>query len=309
MFGSNKLKEEVKAHLTSEVYKDVMTFVKSRGVRLQGVYVGRGGLETYVCLALYKDIKSIGFQRLEKQFKGKITSVSVNSKTLRTNIHRIRALLAEWGQTKIKLGNLRDWTSTMRGHAPPIGLEGVCLWADSSDFALAQPTRWSKKDPEHSHKLDRRASRYFFLQDGLQKIRYITGPYLPKTQDSQKIRELAPYLSANCAGATIIGDGHFWSERDRIPNVPIIAPQPKPLKKRTHKRKRDEEENDNIEGLPPKTRQRNKAIRDFRARVERPFYHLVQIFPSLDQPWMDDEHQQDHVIWTAAGVHNAKLLL
>ena len=95
-------------------------------------------LKINVYMTIYRDISNLGIQKLHRLCK----KFYVNSDHSFThNIKVIRLELKRWANTVINVGNLIEWKNLANGLSKDKELKNVCLWMDSSDFALKGKSR------------------------------------------------------------------------------------------------------------------------------------------------------------------------
>ena len=165
--------------------------------------------EAMLLLTIYHDISGMGYQRMISYFN---LGFRVSANSLDKNVHRIRRVLAMWGEETIRLGSLDDRRMAATDVDVPSELKGTSLWMDSSDFPLQKYAGWSSKNDDYSYKTKSPARRYLFLTDARGVVRQVWGGYSPKIFDGNATEFLSPWIEANLGGATVVADQHFdWA--------------------------------------------------------------------------------------------------
>ena len=237
-------------------------------------------------MTIYRDISNLGIQKLHRLCK----KFYVNSDHSFThNIKVIRLELKRWANTVINVGNLIEWKNLANGLSKDKELKNVCLWMDSSDFALKGKSRDLHNDRYWSYKCNSIGRRFQCVFTANQKLIAIWGGYSPKVIDNIWIEIHKQELSDKFKNATIIADGHYWSSRDCVTNVRFVAPKP------------------NRNNLTEVDKKRNKNVRNLRARVEAPFGQIKQRFRALSGTFMGDHEQLECCVFYAFAINNLLL--
>ena len=113
------LKNAVEFRLGATVYQSIWKFVRSASPNLWGTEQPRHYVEIMLNLAIYKDIKGVGFQRLISKMDQNKLGIKLNCRTLEHNIHHLRGILKSWGRDNIVLGNADAWTAAARSVIRP----------------------------------------------------------------------------------------------------------------------------------------------------------------------------------------------
>ena len=173
----------------------------------------------------------------------------------------------------------------------------VNLWMDSTDFAVRGTSSKGKKDDYHSYKLNSLGRRYQFILDGKMVVRALWGGYSPKIHDSNWCEANRQTLERDFKGGVIIADQHFEKISNMMKAPRFITPQ----------KVSEPPQTDNPDDMRPEVREkleRNKKVRQVRARVELAFGILEKKFKILSKKFADGPAQLDHLVTFAAGVLN-----
>lgn len=286
------VKETVHQKIKTAVFRQIFSFVSDKEPELWGAQQPAAFLRMNVYLCIYKDIVSIGCNNLALKAE---TWYPAKKNSLKHNIKVIRTLLGEWGLEQIKPGQLSDWNGAARNVSIGKEIRGVNLWIDSSDFRLKGRRSTSRKNSSWSYKMNSPAQRFMLISDGKMTPRFISDGYTPKLYDSDWIKANRSFLDGTFRGSTIVGDAHFRSAREHLQSITIHAPvsavgRPKKGEKKTPRT------------LPAKILRYNAQIRRLRSRIESPFGVVKQMFKALDTPWLEEEAQQESLVYFAVGL-------
>ncbi len=116
-------------------------------------------------------------------------------------------------------------------------------------------------------------------------VRYMRGPYSPKTDDNGFCQIYREELERIFKDANVVGDGHFSWARDHLTDANFFAPVP------------DNEE------ITKQTKKNNGELRVVRGSVENIFGWIKENFPQLDEAWQEGEEQQRHMVWLLAAIY------
>lgn len=300
MSSLEQIRENVVHALGKEVYDEILAFLKEKRPHLWGSIKPRNLLETYLLITLWKDVEKKSYDWLRQNIR---TKFPLYNRTLAHNVKLIRAVLGEWGDSKCQLGTLQDWTAELRGTRVHKDFAAVVLWLDSVDFKVECIGDIRGNDPFWSYKENHPALRYLVISSARGIVRHIIGPYSPKTYDAHKIVEYKSTFSELFAGASIIADQHARWAKSFLPKKMLVTEK----RKRDYTRFEGGDATDDESNLNKARKEKNKRIRQHRARVEAPFGHVKCLFGALDSPFGEGEAQLDHLVRFAAGVHNAKI--
>jgi len=288
----NCLKTRIKINTINEIVQ----FARAKKPKLWAKNRPVSFIKKSVYMALYKDLYGIGYEKLQREFKG---IIDVAKKSIIHNVQHLRTILKEWGKSKVQLGTLADWNASVKHHKFKKQVAGVNLWIDSTDFAMPGKRRVSRKKGDWSYKCNSPGRRYMFINDG-RVVRKIIGGYSPKIYDG-KVLELNRDVFENIfAGATIVGDQHFQWGKKNLKGVTVHTP----IKNKPRNGKHNQE--DEIVSLTKDETKYNAAVRTARAQVETPFGIIDRKFESLRKYWPESADQMDALIYIAAGIMNSE---
>ena len=105
-YGIRQVKKEVHYKIKEYIVKAMITYISQHDLKFHGLEKGRKTFEEeYVYTCLYKYIKNIGYNKLWNdictQINGDIGFIPEGSKSLRTNIQKIRCCLKFWASDYI----------------------------------------------------------------------------------------------------------------------------------------------------------------------------------------------------------------
>ena len=286
----------VQKHLSQRIFVSMWNYVLDNEPVLWGENQPRGFLKANFVLALYKDIKDIGYQKLLKS----VTDLrfKLNHKSLQKNVERLRAVLANWAKRTIRLGAKTDWTAAARNVSLRSPVKDAVLWMDSKDFPVIGKRTVSRKGPNWSFKCNSPAQRFMFLRNGKGKVCQVWGGYSPKTFDGHWLRDHKEWLMENLDGAAVLADNHFMWGKKHLKNVTFHC------NTATKACCREDEEEYIEDPISKQKTTYNNAVKQGRARVENTFGEMVQKFEALATPWKTKLIQQDHLVYMAIGVFN-----
>ena len=136
---------EVLKKIPRHIIASMLAYLKSSTISLQGSGQGDNYLETMLLLQLYKDTRKLGYDALEAECKNHLLAPHT---TVRTNIRRVRAVLALWADSHIVLGSAAEWKAAAAN--VPYKIEGkgeALVWVDTFDGRIKGRFTVSKKDP------------------------------------------------------------------------------------------------------------------------------------------------------------------
>jgi hypothetical protein len=116
-------------------------------------------------------------------------------------------------------------------------------------------------------------------------VRFLRGPYSPKTDDNGFCQIYHPDLERVFKGANIVGDGHWTWARDHFTEAHVFAPVP------------DKEE------ITKQAKKNNGQLRSVRGSVENIFGWIKENFPQLNTAWQEGDDQQAHMVWLLAAIY------
>lgn len=288
----NDVKERVHAGVPVRAFRSVYDYVSGKELSLWGAVKPRNFLRMTLYVVLYKDLLGIGYNKLYNQIKGWYAS---SHSSLRHNTRLLRTECGCWGRRQIKVGTPSEWNGAARHVPRSKDLRGVNLWVDSSDFRLKGRSSVSRKDDMWSYKENSPAQRFMMLSDGKMRPRMISHGYSPKTYDSTWIRSHRSYLDRHFSAGVAVGDTHFFKGSSYLHHMQIIAPFSAAGRRRKGAQKRPRM-------LPPKKQAYNKRVRELRSRVETPFAAVKNRFESLSHAWLEEEGQQESLVFFAFGL-------
>lgn len=114
------LHREINSRIGPAVYADIFQFVKRQCPRLWGEVQPRSYLEVNLLLTLWKDCFGDGYDKIEGSLS---LPFSISKRALMHNVKAIRRLLADWGETHVKLGTAANWNSAARHVTRTYGLQ------------------------------------------------------------------------------------------------------------------------------------------------------------------------------------------
>lgn len=309
----------VEEKIGSSTLASMITFVSAAKPNLWGEIKPPSFIRQMVACTVYKDMKAIGYQTLNKKIN---YGYKLNHKSLQHNIQIIRKELGRWGKGKIELGNKYKWKmASLRVEVPKNlkkKLKSPLLWTDSSDFPRAKFKGYSKKGPWHSFKLNGPGRRYMFVRNGSRKVVKLWGGYTPKLYDGYFVEDHKDEIDEKLAGSTLIGDNHFTYGAQYLENVKIATPLGA-IKRNSEVPEELEADEGNSANAASvyefeggKTRGRltkeeeewKSGIQKLRARVEGLFGFLKSTFKSLNTPFQESARQQDALVYYAVGIFN-----
>jgi hypothetical protein len=283
--------------LSKDVYDDILSYLMENPPNLWGEQQLSGFFEKMVTLGLFKELKSIGYKKLNSDVD---IGSKLNHKSFQHNWGVIRKEIAKWAESTIDLGTAEDWDEAVEDVALPKEFENVNLWMDSTDFPKQRHKGGSRKDPDWSYKLNKPGRRFMFIRDGKGLIRKVWGGYSPKLYDGDFLDLMKGYLKEELNGAGIIADQHFDVGKKYLPSIKFFTPIKEPT---TGKRKKRAE---SISKLTKEQVKWNKHLHALRARIESPFGIIKNLWKSLSKPWEEDDSALDALVWIAVGVYNKK---
>ena len=264
----DSLKNKVIDLINEDVYKEMLRWVRRARPKLISCD-NDSVLEVFLVLCMWKDIHCQSYKGLARKVD---TGFAVDEDTVRSNIHVIRKVLAEWSDSEITPGNTREWLTATRKR----GLHGGTdvgspkLIIDVRDFPLsidehrshthdelrAARKGWSqsklpgsrigwlkgKWDPEH--KEWRPALRYLLVWDLSSQVVFIDGPFSLSISAAARVTLLQAKLEATFAGVTFIADSEFTPVAQISTKFAVDAPTKAKAagKKKKKKKRMDEEE-------------------------------------------------------------------
>src|SRR4051812_44406298 len=98
---------EVVHRITLQTLESMWEFVERADINLWGEQQPTDFRKVTFLLALYKDLKGIGYQKLLKDVSDLDMPYSYNS--FKHNVQAMRSVTAKWGESTIKRGNSRHW--------------------------------------------------------------------------------------------------------------------------------------------------------------------------------------------------------
>lgn len=290
-------KKLVISKLSRNTYEKISNYVMCRQPQLWGEDKPHSFLQTNLLLTFYKDIVGIGYKRLLLDLSN--LPFRLNHKSFQHNVEVLRAVVAGWARSTIKLGSMYEWRTAARNvHLDPL-LKKVVFWMDSKDFRQEGRRSVKRSSPKWSYKCNSPAQRYMFLRDGTGKVRGLWGGYSPKTYDGHWLRAQRAWLEKKLKGAGVVADNHFHWGVENLHNVKFFC--------NTRKRKccTEDEESGIIEEVTDTRRDHNQSVKCARARIENTFGEMVTTFGALSKPWASSDTQQDYLVQIAVGVHNS----
>lgn len=298
-----KVVKTVKKKVAETTLNDMHTYLVANPPDMWGFDKPRNFLMTSLVLALYKDIKAIGFNNLFSKIE---SWYPAKDRALRHNIKKVRKGLKHWGESCILRGEQADWERAA-SHVPRSGtLKQVNLWADSEDLALTGKSSVSKKDPLWSYKKNAPGRRYMLFCNARGRIVKLWGGYTPKLYDGNFLELNKNWLEKKMQGAEVIADQHFEWGKVHLKGLRFHVPMKRLAKKRRKgcrsgtERKQGEPDSKGISAY-------NALIHRLRARVENRFGVMQQKFKALAKPWPESQGQLDCLVFCAAGVINKSL--
>lgn len=281
-----QVKDKVHKRLGREVVDSIRIFVEKEDVSLWGLNKNSTFLKKSVYIALFKDIKNIGINKLKKEIA---TWYAPTIKTLNRNIQTLREVFARWGEAQITIGNKEEWDASRNNYSFAKNLKKVNLWMDSVDFGLMGKRSIRKKSDAWSYKLNSPGRRFQIIMDGSTRIRSCVGPYSPKIHDSTWL-EMNKKFVKKFQGGVIVADCHYSYGRKNFSDPKFHVPYTQQSKKYT-------------ESIIY-----NAEIRKIRGIVESPFGEMKQRFKALRKQFYGSPEQLSYLIFTAVGIHNFKLI-
>lgn len=294
------VRRSVVAGIGANAYTSILHYCTASNMQLWCESPGRGFVRKSVLLALYKDIKAIGYTQLVAKVK---TWYPGSTHSLKHNTKELRKYFAAWAQQYIQMGTIHEWKEAVKYISVPDCIKHACLLMDSVDLRLIGKQSTSKKDDSWSYKANSPAQRYMVLVDAKGIIRRWWGGYTPKLYDGHFVQNRKRWFEQKLKGAGVVADQHFQWGAQNLKKVKFYTPFKNPPTHR--KRGRRSRKERNTEATLTKAQQEfNKKLRRFRAKVELPFARIQAKFKALQKPWQEEERQQDYLVELAFGVIN-----
>ena len=209
----------------------------------------------------------------------------------------------KWAKLHLHVGKLSEWKAASRRCDFPGELKSVNVFVDSTDLPIQNSDERGPASDFWSGKLKRPGYRYMMFSDAKGKILKVWSGYSPKLYDAHFLQCNKDYIEENFNGATMIGDTHFASMRNKLHGITLHAPYANVPKEPVDDD--DAEDRPNV-AMTKKKQKYNSDVHSVRSRAERPFADISQIFPTLDTPWREDLDQLDYLVFYACAIHNIK---
>lgn len=291
-----EIERDVISTISRPIFLEILGFVSDKNPTLWGEQQPRFFLRRHLILSMYKDMKNLGYNSLLASVEQ--LGFKMNHKSFQRNTKVLRAIVAQWAEGTIILGNLQEWQRAAHHVKLSKCVEDICLWMDSTDFPLQKWRGCTRKDPKWSYKLNRPGRRYMILRDGKGCVRKLWGGYSPKLFDGNFLELKRRWITKHLVGAAIVADTHFEWGKTHFKEVKFHVPWPQPA---AGKRKKGE---DVINKLTKEKETYNAAVKSVRARVEDTFGIVKQKFEALKSPWAEDDEQLDYLVQIAFGIYN-----
>lgn len=290
------LRSTVEKTLRRNLVEKMISFVLEKNPSLWGGDGSRNYLKKYIYLVLYKMISGRGFGAVASEFD---LNLRIYAKTLSHNFNIILEELVEWANTVVVPGRLRDWQNARKKIKFPKKFPSVDLLVDSSDFRLAKKAgKRGRKSPWWSYKLNGPGIRYTFFRDLSGKIRFFFGPQSPKLYDSEFFNQKKEYLDTVMAGATVVGDQHYFKAKKYMKKVKILAPFREDKKEDPHN------PGEMISQLTKDQRTFNKNLRKIRSPIEAVFGTLKSKFEILKKPFQGKKKKHSKILFVCIAWFN-----
>jgi len=301
-----ELKKKVSSKLGKRAVRAMVRYVNQHDPNLWGAVKLRKFTEKSVVLALYKDMKNIGYGALKSTvsnwYNPTVKSISHNTK-------QIRSVLEQWGQQQVKLGKKKNWVSARDAAQLPKSCSDTALWMDDTDFPLEGKRKVSRRHFSWSWKLNGPGTRFMLMTDARGYIRKLWGGYSPKLYSGhfpiQKRKWFSRNIPKKGKGVAIIADQHFEYAKKHMPQFRwhITSAKEDPEYEDLASDVGSDDEEVEAEILA----KYRKDVQRTRSRVESPFGIIKGKWKALRVPFAEGEIEQAKVVWIAVGVHNFTL--
>lgn len=251
-------------------------------------------------LFLYHEITGEGFNDLAFDLA---YPYKINHNTLGHNIASVRNKLAEWGKSKVVLGNLASWRNAAVGcHLEPM-VDDTLLWIDSVDIQVEGKRSVSRKSSRWSYKLNAPGRRFMTVRDARGCIVKVWGGYTPKLHDGEFLEVHKETFLSSFDGSCFIGDNHFSKGKKLFKNRIKFHTN---FAKRTNKKNSPgvDVDEDYVEHITNTNKKFNKQHQEARARVESPYGWAKHKFVTLQSAWRESDEHLDDMMLFAFGLHN-----
>lgn len=122
----DELYHKVVRGISKKATDSVLSFVKSRSPSLYGEWKPPSFVKVHTLLTIYKDLKGFGIDKLIEQVGEDSFDFGLGHTSLLHNIEVIRPILADWADSRLHLGSVREWDAAARFVDRPSSLQ-ACL--------------------------------------------------------------------------------------------------------------------------------------------------------------------------------------
>lgn len=247
---------------------------------------GPGNLRYKLYCFLYYAVRGIGYQKLE-------TITRFPHSDCHQCFGCLRSKLYEWALSKIVPSKLKIRKAIAVQFVVHNQFQDCTLLIDSKDFKIEKQSDRGTKSKHHSFKENCHCIRVQFISTHDLIVRWISGPFTPKTYDAdcvlKKILSLDGYFKK---GDKVLADNHYTTVNRKKPrNVVIptfVTKHPKPKNSPLSEEKR-------------KFNEKHKACR---AKIETNISQITNRFGWFSHPWMKDRSSLYQMVVIATAINN-----
>lgn len=298
-----QIKVLVHQNIKAPIVSSIVSFCMERDPHLWGEHrpeCDREFCAHNVYLALYHLLTGKGYDWIAFNTN---FGYPIKKNSLRHNIMVLAEFLAEWGCSKVVLGDLNAWKNAVSKVKISDSLKGANVWMDSTDVHIQGIKKIGKKSDFWSYKLNKPGLRYMFALDGSGCVIKYWGAYSPKTHDGTFINSLDNDFSKIFRGAGIVADNHFGICSEFFKRKVLFFTNKSMRKGKPNVRGVDSSE-DFVSNLTQRDQKFNREHQALRARVESVFGWIKQRFRILDNGWRESHKRLNWFMAFAIGLFN-----
>jgi len=249
-------------------------------------------IDAMVLVTIYKDLFAVGNDKILKQFP----FINIYSRTLRHKVKISRYYLYLWALDNIRVGDVFEWSRSMRKVRLGSKINDANLMIDSSDFPMLGKSSTSRKSSDWSFKCNSPAQRYMAVMDGKGVVKKLWGGYSPKVSDNEFLKLKNEIFIEKYENAVFVADHGFSCGNQLFSNIKFHVK----YVERTNKRGRN---GARLSTLTQAQKVYNDQIYSARARVESPFAFVERKF-NCAKLFREEKIQQDYFLFYSIAKNN-----
>lgn len=302
-FNYNVAKNRIKEMISAGAFRDLLRYIQRCNLKFWAAVKPHDLAEIMLVATCMKDVLALSYNEIIDALSAKLT---VFPKALQHNVRLCRCQCRNWARQYIRRGTAAEWRRAANRANLPIWLKNVRLWMDSTDIRICKKRNLrGPKSDAWSAKLKAPGRRFSLVSDADGVIRKVWSGVSPKKYDSEFVMDKKDSLEDDFAGATIIGDNHYWQASKKMDDTTFLACAGKSTTVQEARAARFAQTKEELKARRPEAQ-------EARARVETNFSSIKRCFRSLrgEQylPWRESMKQLDYTFTWACAVHNFKKL-